>query len=197
VIHSCTALIRGRWLSLPIPGYELLQREVFDVTPCAYGSGANLMVRRGIFEAVGGWDPKYPIGMEDVDLSFSGWARGHRCLYVPSARCNHRISGSSQTRVGSLARMRGTLMGHMRFAVRHLPAPEALLVFTLTFIPGGVIDVIRGRRRRLSARIEAVTSVLKDRRSLLRDRADLRKVSGLSPRQRLRRLAGIGMAQTC
>lgn len=73
--------------------------EVFS--PC----GAAAMVRRDVFELIGGFDPTFFCYMEDVDLAFRLRLRGHRCVYVAAAIVRH---------VGS-----GTTAPHSAFAVYH------------------------------------------------------------------------------
>ena len=55
-----------------------------------YCSGACLMVRRPLFEALGGFDRAYaPAYYEDADLSFRLREQGHSVLYQPAARVLH------------------------------------------------------------------------------------------------------------
>lgn len=186
--HCRTELRRGRWFSLPIPGYDIAQAETTTVTTCMFGSAANLLVRRERFEALGGWHAGYPAGIEDVDLAMCAWMRGWPSLFVPEAHCRHRISATSRTAQGANARMRGTLIGHLRFAIRHLPAPEALTAIALTLGPA-IKDLVYGRWGQLRMRADAAVTVTHDFGQLMADRSVFRRVSGLSARDRLRQLA--------
>jgi GT2 family glycosyltransferase len=56
--------------------------------------GAAFMIRRGLFEELGGFDEDFFMVYEDVDLSFRARARGYRCVYVPDAVVWHAGSGS-------------------------------------------------------------------------------------------------------
>lgn len=58
-----------------------------------YGETA-LVVRRDIFEYVGGFDPKYVMWYEDNDLCWRIWLSGHKIISVPSAIIYHAVSGS-------------------------------------------------------------------------------------------------------
>ena len=62
--------------------------EVTLVTGCA------MMLRRSILESVGGFDPRFFIYYEDVELSARIVASGGRLSYVPSAVVYHRTHGS-------------------------------------------------------------------------------------------------------
>ena len=52
-------------------------------------SGAGFLVRRGAFEAVGGFDEAYFMYVEDVDLCWRLHRAGWAVLYEPSARVVH------------------------------------------------------------------------------------------------------------
>jgi GT2 family glycosyltransferase len=56
--------------------------------------GAACMIRRGLFDELGGFDEDFFMVYEDVDLSFRARARGYRCVYVPDAIVWHAGSGS-------------------------------------------------------------------------------------------------------
>jgi len=59
--------------------------------PCA---GAALY-RRELITQVGGFDSRFFIYLEDVDLAWRAQAAGWRCLYVPTARVLHIHSGTT------------------------------------------------------------------------------------------------------
>jgi GT2 family glycosyltransferase len=56
--------------------------------------GAAFMIRREVFEALSGFDEDFFLVFEDVDLSYRVRLAGHRCLYVPTARVRHTVSGT-------------------------------------------------------------------------------------------------------
>ena len=61
-------------------------------------SGACLMVRREAFAAVGGFDPRFFMYGDDLDLQRRLADDGWRTLYVPTARVWHRKRQSSRQR---------------------------------------------------------------------------------------------------
>ena len=68
------------------PGYfglSLSERNVIAVT------GACFMVRRGEFEAQGGFDEAHDIVNNDVDYCLRAWERGKRVVYTPHAVLIH------------------------------------------------------------------------------------------------------------
>lgn len=58
-------------------------------------SGAALVVRRTVFEEVGGFDEQYFMYFEDVDLCERIWGAGHEIHYIPVVRVEH-LGGGSQ-----------------------------------------------------------------------------------------------------
>ncbi|HEX9118099.1 MAG TPA: glycosyltransferase family 2 protein [Anaerolineae bacterium] len=52
-------------------------------------SGAAFAMRRDLFEALGGFDPRFFLYMEDTDLSLRARLAGYTCLYVPSSVVYH------------------------------------------------------------------------------------------------------------
>ena len=59
-----------------------------------FGTGSALVVRRSAFEAVGGFDERYFMFFEDVDLGWRLWLAGHRVRFVPEALVYHRHHAS-------------------------------------------------------------------------------------------------------
>ncbi|MEO8376873.1 MAG: glycosyltransferase, partial [Candidatus Sumerlaeota bacterium] len=59
-------------------------------------SGACLMLRRDIYQQIGGLDERFFMYSEDVDYCYRVWAAGHRVVYLPFARVTHLIGQSSK-----------------------------------------------------------------------------------------------------
>ncbi len=57
-------------------------------------TGAALMIRRSVFDALGGFDTRYTNGWEDVDLCLRTWCLGLRVLYEPRAVIKHLESAT-------------------------------------------------------------------------------------------------------
>jgi len=60
-----------------------IDREVSGVTAAA------MMMRRDVFDAVGGFCPAFPGNFNDVDLCAKVRAAGHRIVVTPHARLYH------------------------------------------------------------------------------------------------------------
>jgi GT2 family glycosyltransferase len=71
------------------------RREVFGAC------GAAFMMRRSVFDELGGFDEDFFLSHEDVDLSYRARLLGHRILYLPDAVVEHRGS----TTIGRTSRL--------------------------------------------------------------------------------------------
>ena len=77
-------------------------------------SGSCLMVRRSAFEALGGFDERYFMYFEDVDLGYRLGKSGLHNLYVPSATVTHSGAHSTTAESGKM------LKAHHDSAYRYL-----------------------------------------------------------------------------
>lgn len=65
---------------------ESLRSQDHEIT---FPSGAAMVVRRGVWEHLGGLDRGYFMYGEDLDLGLRLWLAGHRVGVVPDSRVNH------------------------------------------------------------------------------------------------------------
>ncbi|MGK5543990.1 glycosyltransferase family 2 protein [Streptomyces sp. URMC 127] len=61
-------------------------------------STAGMLVRRDVFEQLGGFDPRLPLMRDDVDLCWRAHAAGHRVLVAPDAVLRHAEAASRERR---------------------------------------------------------------------------------------------------
>ncbi|MHA6792893.1 glycosyltransferase family 2 protein [Pseudonocardia bannensis] len=90
--------------------------EVVAERPAGWLSGSCLLLRRTAFDSVNGFDPRYFMYFEDVDLGDRLQRAGWLNVYVPTAEVVH-TGGHSTTRADVSARM---LAEHHRSAYRYL-----------------------------------------------------------------------------
>jgi GT2 family glycosyltransferase len=101
-----TAESYGRGAEDPFAPEFSYRREV------DFCSGALLLVRRDLFEKLGGFDDRYaPAYYEDVDLCMGLRDLGYRVLYEPGATARHVEHGSSSVELAT----RLTERNHSRF----------------------------------------------------------------------------------
>ena len=63
-------------------------------TEVDWASGCCLLVRKSVFEEVGGFDEGYFLFFEDVDLAHRVKQRGGQCIYYPAVEFTHTIGSS-------------------------------------------------------------------------------------------------------
>jgi GT2 family glycosyltransferase len=166
--------------------YKLLRDAPVDALPAApypvfAAPGAAPVFRRDVFDALGGYEERFFLYYEDVDLAFRAVLAGHHAVVVPQARVVHRLGATTRSR----ARARFYVARNQVWcAVRCLPALDrAVLRRWAAELRGnrprrlapvevagrlaavaGLPRVLRERRRIQGARVasdEAVAAVLR------------------------------------
>ncbi|MEA2171597.1 MAG: hypothetical protein QOF76_4897 [Solirubrobacteraceae bacterium] len=112
-------------LALTASGLGSLLRSAPPVEPTATGpveqlAGACILVRRPVFERLGGWDERFFFWYEDVDFC-RRLAGAGRIVFVPSARFRHE-GGASFARWDRERSLRSMLHGTLQYAAAHFDA---------------------------------------------------------------------------
>lgn len=137
---------RNRWTRR----YRQLDAEPDTARDVAWLSGAAIWLRRDALDAMGGWDERYFMYVEDLDLCWRLGRAGWRVAYEPRARVVH-VQGVSTAR-----RPYRMILEHhrsaLRFARRRLTGPRrvllpfAALFFVLRAVAAVVAHALRTRR---------------------------------------------------
>ncbi|MFI6940162.1 glycosyltransferase [Streptomyces sp. NPDC050418] len=69
-----------------------------QVRPVLSVSTAGMLIRRDVFEELGGFDRRLPLMRDDVDLCWRAQAAGHRVLIAPDAVLRHAEAASRERR---------------------------------------------------------------------------------------------------
>ena len=137
-----STLVAGRasLLTRLIPGNALSRRNVVgadaltEPTEVDWVSGASMMIRRDVFEGVGGMDERFFLYWEDADLCRRLAARGLATVYVPGAAVTHLVGRSSRNSARSIVAFHQSAYRyfhkHARGAAR-LASPLAAAVLSL------------------------------------------------------------------
>ncbi|MFQ3679487.1 MAG: glycosyltransferase family 2 protein [Pseudanabaenaceae cyanobacterium] len=95
------------------------------VRPVDYGSAASLLVRRSLWEAIGGFDEIYaPAYYEDADLAMALRQRGYHVLYQPRSIAVHREGATLGTNLQAGGK-RHQALNRWRFAVKWAAALQS------------------------------------------------------------------------
>ena len=105
----------------------------------AVGTAAAL-VRREVWDAVGGLDPELPVFRDDLDLGWKVNAAGHRVVVVPSARVRHVRAATTGHRSTDAAPGRAT--GVDRRHALYVLLAHAGSLRLLTLVPGLVLATL-------------------------------------------------------
>ena len=84
------------WRGGPIiPGYlgSADTPENSKMRDVSFASGCVMMMKKSVYEQVGGFDPRYFMYVEDVDFSAKVIHNNWRIVYVPHAEVLHRVQG--------------------------------------------------------------------------------------------------------
>ncbi|MFJ8696735.1 glycosyltransferase family 2 protein [Streptomyces roseolilacinus] len=85
-----------RWTGLDRREQDQGQHD--QIRPVLSVSSAGMLVRRDVFEELGGFDRRLPLMRDDVDLCWRVHAAGHRVLVAPDAVLRHAEAASRERR---------------------------------------------------------------------------------------------------
>lgn len=100
--------------------------------PVDHVQGAFYLVRREIFEAVGGFDDDYFVYLEDLDLSLKVAQAGHGIYYLSEASAFHRGGGTSG-QVKGIARFY-SIEARLVYARKHFSRAARMAHAVVTYV---------------------------------------------------------------
>lgn len=101
--------------------------------------GAFYLVRRRTFDALGGFDERFFVYLEDLDLSKRIKDRGGRCLYLADASAHH--VGGGTTRTIKARRLAYSLHSRLKYAAKHHGRIGLVLVALATLLVEPLIRI--------------------------------------------------------
>lgn len=132
------------WPGNPVNAhYRYRGRDLDREGPAEQPAGAFLMVRRDIFDELGGFDEAFfPVWFEDVDLAKRAFKLGYRAHFTPNAVARH-LGGHS---VGRLPLQRRELYWYaslLRYTAKHF-GTQQFRVVSLAVATGCLIRFVAG-----------------------------------------------------
>lgn len=94
--------------------------------------GAFYLIRRRIFEQLGGFDERFFVYLEDLDLSYRARLSGWGSIYLVGATAFHKGGGTSEQ--VKAHRLFYSLRSRVLYAFKHFPRLKAWAVFLLTIL---------------------------------------------------------------
>lgn len=94
--------------------------------------GAFFLIRRSVFESLGGFDERFFVYFEEVDLSFRARQAGWRSVYLADVQAFHAGGGTSNQ--VKARRLFYSLRSRLLYADKHFSGLGAALVFAATLL---------------------------------------------------------------
>jgi len=126
--------------------------------PTGWVSGACMLVRRSVFDAIGPMDEGYFLYFEELDFTWRARERGFACWHVPGARVVHHVgkttgvTGADQAQARKPAYWYASRQRYFQRAMGPLRSRLLDLAVVVCDLLGGVLVPFRGPRRRRPAR---------------------------------------------
>jgi N-acetylglucosaminyl-diphospho-decaprenol L-rhamnosyltransferase len=133
-----------RW----VPRQRMTAEETAESGPVDQVIGAFFMIRRSLFESLGGFDERFFVYMEEVDLALRAAQLGYRSYFLKTATVYHR-EGISSEQIGG-RKLFYLLRSQTEFARKHFPAWQAVALvwlFAWVEIPVRLLRALAHRRR--------------------------------------------------
>lgn len=94
--------------------------------------GAFFLVRRALFESLGGFDERFFVYLEDLDFSLRARQAGWRTVYLADVQAFHAGGGTSKQ--VKARRLFYSLRSRLSYAAKHFSVGGAALVFLATLL---------------------------------------------------------------
>ncbi len=125
VVQSAGASFTDAGTAFEIGWGQPDQGQFQQAGPVGAIPGAALLIRQAAWRELGGFDPAYHAYLEDVDLCWRAWLRGHQVHYVPEAVAFHAYGASGGGRLSSF-RIQWMQRNRLANMVKHLQAGSLL-----------------------------------------------------------------------
>lgn len=125
--------------------------------------GAFFLIRRELFESLGGFDERFFVYFEEVDLSFRARGFGYSSYYLSDCRAFHKGGGSSEQ--VKAKRLFYSLKSRILYSFKHFGIFQATLVLLATLLIEPFtrlfLAAARGSTQGIAATVEAYWFLMK------------------------------------
>jgi hypothetical protein len=126
--------------------------------------GAFFLIRRDLFESLGGFDERFFVYFEEVDLSFRAHEAGATSYYLANCQAFHKGGGSSEQ--VKAKRLFYSLRSRILYGYKHfgILSGTAVLLATLLFEPFTrlLLALCRGSMQSITATVEAYWFLMRE-----------------------------------
>lgn len=126
----CRAIGLDRHIGCAIPSYLMKNFDHLSSKDVDHVIGAFYLVRRRVFEMLGGFDERFFVYLEDLDFSLRSRQAGWRIRYIASLSAFHKGGGTSERVRGK--RLFYSSRSRILYAFKHFPWRTAMLVTIAT-----------------------------------------------------------------
>jgi GT2 family glycosyltransferase len=130
LIARCFGL--DRILPAHFPPHFLTEAELKSSRPVDQVIGAFFFVRRKAFETLGGFDERFFVYFEELDLSYRAVQQGYRSYYVSDAHATHH--GGQSSGAAPARRLVYFWDSKIKYAFKHFSAFEGYSVLFATLL---------------------------------------------------------------
>ena len=120
------ALGLDRLAPIRMPAYVMTEWDHQQTRLVDHVIGAFYLVRRPVFESLGGFDERFFMYLEDLDLSSRILEHGWKCLYLAEVQAFHEGGGSSKKVLAK--RLFYSIRSRLQYAAKHFGVPGYLAV---------------------------------------------------------------------
>jgi GT2 family glycosyltransferase len=95
--------------------------------PVPFAVGGACLLRKGVFAALGGFDPAFePFYLEDLDLGWRAWREGFTCMYVGASVVEHHNRGTIGAVIPKPVVLTAIERNRLLFTWKHLDERRAI-----------------------------------------------------------------------
>ena len=144
--------------------------------------GAFFVVRKKLFQRLGGFDERFFVYFEEVDFSWRAKKQGWTSVCLDGARCIH-IGGGASRQVKA-ARLFYSLRSRILFGFKHFTLPAAILLVVISLLPEFftrlIYSLLRGTWTGASHVVKGYAMLIKELPVVLASALRMRREQGLS-----------------
>ena len=108
------------------------KKKIENVKEILSARGASMLIRKKVFDELGGFDEKFFASFEDVDLGWRTWIRGYKVLIVPKSIVYH-IGGKTVDKLRSQVAFHG-MKNQLSLRITNFESSNAIKSLVLSTI---------------------------------------------------------------